>query len=151
VLVAACGSGVQTTPGANIDWTAASESLTASGLTLIVDGVTFHGTMDQFELKAGSSGDNMDVTWAEAGYMPRLHFDFATDGGTWWIGYADGIGYGVRAYRLDNSDWIEEHGRFYTTPAGQPYEGNLDFVIDQSGHHAEIHFTDARLATLGVP
>src|SRR5260221_14758030 len=99
VIVAGCGSGVHGSPGTGIDWTAASESLVASELTLIVDGVTFHGTIDQFELKSGT-GDVMDVTWAEAGYTPRIHFDFATDGGTWWIGSADSVGYGVRADRL---------------------------------------------------
>ncbi len=151
VVSAGCGSGVHGDPGPlAVDWTEPSESLTAAGFTLIVDGVTFHGTMDQLEVKAAADGDVLDVTWAEASFMPRIHFDFSSDGGTWWIGGSVSGGYGVRAYRLDNSDWIEETGRYYTTPVGQPYEGNLDFTIDQSGHHAEIHFVDARLATLGV-
>ena len=75
--------------------------------------------------------------------MPRVHFDFGTGAGTWFIG--------PRVYRLDQTDWIENGGMFYMTPAGQAYEGNIDLVIDNSGHHAEIHFVDARLAPLGIP
>lgn len=151
ILLAACGGGVHGSNGGApaVDWTQASESLTASDMTVIVDGVTFHGTMDQFEFKSSASGDVMDVTWAEAGYMPRIHLAFFSDTAGWSVGSVP-PGYGVRVYRLDQTDWIEETGRFYTTPVGQAYEGNLDFAIDQSGHHAEIHFVDARLATLGV-
>lgn len=76
-----CGSGVRNDPGSlAVDWTSPSESLTATGFTLIVDGVTFHGTTDQFEFKAASAGDGMDVRWAEAGFTPRIHFDFESDG-----------------------------------------------------------------------
>src|SRR5438105_11009793 len=66
-FVAGCGSGVHGTPGGGIDWSEPSESLTASSLALIVDGVTFHGTTDQLDIKAPASGDSLDVTWAEAG------------------------------------------------------------------------------------
>lgn len=149
-VVAGCGSGVHDQPDGTIDWSGPSVSLAAGSLTLVIDGVTFHGSNDLIDLKTGA-GDELDVKWAEAGYMPRLHFDFASDAGGWSIGTADGLGDCVRAYRLDQSDWIEESGRYYATPAAQAYEGNLDFVIDSNGHHAEIHFVDARLAPLGIP
>lgn len=143
VLLAACGSGVHDEPGGTIDWTGPGMSLQAGALTLVVDGVTFHGSSDQFELKTGM-GDELDATWAEAGDMPRIHLDFSQGSGSWSVEDA-------RAYRLDQTDWIEQTGPYYTTPAAQAYDGDLDFVIDQSGHHAEIHFTDARLAPLGIP
>ncbi len=147
----ACGTGSHGDPGIlAVDWTSTTESLTARGFTLIVDGVTFHGTVDQLEFKDSPDGGSMDIRWDEGGYTPRVHFDFQSDGAVWWVGGLTPTGYGVRAYRLDNTDWIETTGRFYTTPVGQAYEGNLDFTIDESGHHAEMHFTDARLATLGV-
>lgn len=142
VAVAGCGSGVHDQPGGTIDWSGPSVSLVAGSLTLIVDGVTFHGTNDLTELKTGT-GDELDAKWTEAGYTPRVHLDFGTAGGTWFIG--------PRVYRLDQTDWIEDGGMYYTTPAGQAYEGNIDLVIDNSGHHAEIHFVDARLAPLGIP
>ena len=153
VLLAACGtsggagpsgtaggSGSSSTP---IDWTGPGVSLSASSLTLVVDGVTFHGTSDLQEVKT-DGGSELDVTWTEAGYHPRIHFHFAQASGSWTIDDA-------RAYRIDQSDWIEEMAMFYTTPAAHAYEGDLDIMLDDSGHHAEIHFADARLAPLGIP
>lgn len=143
VFLVGCGS-VYGDPGAGIDWTGPSASLTASSLRLVVDGVTFHGTTEQLAMKEDAYGDAMDVKWAEGGYMPRVHFDFTMQDSVWWIS-------SVRARRLDDSDWIEETGRYDTTMLGQAYEGGLDFVVDNSGHHAELHFADARLATFGTP
>ena len=65
---------------------------------------------------------------------------FTAGNGTWWID-------DVRVRRLDNTDWWETHGAFFTTPAGQPFEGDLDFAV---ADHATVHLTGARLATLGV-
>jgi hypothetical protein len=143
VVIAGCGSGVHDQPGGSIDWSGPSMSLVADSLTLLVDSVTFHGSTDQFSLKTGQ-GDELDATWAEAGSMPRIHLGFQQGSGSWFITDA-------RAYRLDQTDWIEQTGPFYTTPAAQAYDGNLDFVIDDNGHHAEIHFVDVRLAPLGIP
>lgn len=143
LVLVGCGSGVHDQPGAGIDWSGPFMSLTADSLTLVIDGVTFHGTNDLTELKTGN-GDELDARWTEAGYMARIHLGFMQNGGSWFVGDA-------RAYRLDQTDWIEQTGPYYTTPAAQAYEGNLDFVIDDNGHHAEIHFVDARLAPLGIP
>lgn len=143
VFLVGCGS-VYNDPGAGIDWTQSSASLTASSLRLVVDGVTFHGSTDHLAIKDEVYGDEIDVTWAEGGHMPRVHLDFMKQDTVWWIS-------SVRARRLDDSDWIEETGRYDTTTLGQPYEGGLDFVLYDSGHHAELHLTDVRLATFGSP
>jgi hypothetical protein len=123
-----------------IDWSEPSLSLSAADLTLVVDGVTFHGDPATTELKLSINGDNLDASWTEAGYAERLYLGFTAGTGTWWID-------DVRVRRLDNSDWWETHGEFFTTPAGQPLEGDLDFAI---ADHATLHITSARLATLRV-
>src|SRR5205814_7139620 len=128
-------------PGDTIDWSQPAASLTASGLTLTVDGVTFHGATPD-EQKPSAQGDEIDVTWTEAGYTQRVHMHFATDGQVWFID-------DVRVRTLDNSNWYEKTGlRLYSTLANHAYEGHLQFIIDPD--HADLEFDDARLAPLGI-
>jgi hypothetical protein len=126
--------------GKAIDWSEPSLSLLSTTLTLVVDGVTFHGDPATTELKISTDGSTLDASWTEAGYAERLYFGFTAGNGTWWID-------DVRVRRLDNTDWWETHGEFFATPAGQPFEGDLDFAV---ADHATLHLTGARLATLGV-
>ena len=123
-----------------IDWSEPSLSLSASDLTLVVDGVTFHGDPATTELKISTDGSTLDASWTEAGYAERLLLGITAGNGTWWIDE-------VRVRRLDNTDWWETHGQLFTTPAGQPLERDLDFAV---ADHATLHLTGARLATLGV-
>lgn len=147
VAVAACTAGctgISSDPTTNpaIDWTQPAISLTAHDMTLTVDNVVFHGATTPDELKPSAQGDEIDVTWTEAGYTQRIHMHFATDGQVWYID-------DVRARTLDNLNWYEKSGlRLYSTLANHVLEGHLSFSIDAP--HVDLEFDDARLAPLGI-
>jgi hypothetical protein len=102
-------------------------------------GITTKGTpLDYFAcdyeaddcISAHSAG-TLELIWCEAGEQQRLFIYLDSDETTWWATE-------VRTYdgRPDrNEDWLSWHGRFFETPLGQPWQGDLHLTDGKGAHH----------------
>ena len=120
-FVAACTDSSPDGPaggGGAVDWTSDTVRFTAAFAALEVDSHWFKDASKPIEVEQSHYGSDLDVTWSEAGFTPRVHFDFHQDEaqGTWSFGQ-------VRVYRIDTSDWLRVVGPFYATPLAEHREG----------------------------
>lgn len=62
----------------------------------------------------------LELTWHEFGVEQRIYLYFASDGIKWWATE-------IRTYDgAANGGWIERQGRFFETPVGAAYTGDVD-------------------------
>lgn len=101
--------------------------LAADSVEVVTEAGTFVPTADV--VVTGDPGmpdeyTSIELRWLEGGAEQRIHMHFASDGVSWW---ADEI----RVYDgTSRSEWVEPAmtGRFFETPLGEPYRGEVGLV-----------------------
>ena len=79
----------------------------------------------------------LELTWTEAGVEQRIFIYFRSDGTQWW---ADEI----RTYGAPGEErWITTQGRWFTSPLGTPWTGDLDLP--------DLHITGMSLEAFRRP
>lgn len=64
----------------------------------------------------------LEMTWSEGRVEMRLNLYLAADNSSWWVRE-------IRTYDgRPQGEWITYTGRFFTTPRGESYEGDVDLA-----------------------
>ena len=121
-----------------IGWKTNRVSIIADDFHIWANGIGFYGTSDGGELhsdKGLPSSWTFESIWMENGREMRLYIYFQADSDHWWANEIDTYNGQLQG------DWVTYAGRFFESPLGKAFSGNLDLT---SGNNA-IHLTNLKL------
>jgi hypothetical protein len=108
-----------------IDWNSGLVHLTAANLRIVTAGRIFtaNGTSPSIHSDPGDPRyRTLEVIWPEGGVEMRLFIYLAANDTHWWATE-------IRTYDgLAQGDWLAWYGRFFETPLGGAWSGDLDLT-----------------------
>ncbi len=124
---------------AAVAWESPVVSLTARDLELVLDGQRFPvGEPVSISSDPGfPTYQTLELIWFADGVEMRINVYLYSDGQRWWSNQ-------IRTYdgRMPG-DWVGYEGRFFESPVGQPYRGDLDVAATgPTGVRGELHLRD---------
>ncbi len=105
-----------------VHWSTERAILSAEGLSLDVNGLTFGSDLWPQNVRSGPGSSKrwtFEVDWLEHGVGQRLQMYFRSDGTDWWVDQ-------IRTYDgYPQGEWVFAYGPFFQTPLGEAFEGNV--------------------------
>jgi hypothetical protein len=128
-----------------VHWQTDIVDLRADDLWIESNGRRLSGAGTQVTLASDPSEGNMNLeaNWLASGLEVRLSFYIDVDETSWWVSAIQTQVGGERG------GWAATKGQFFRTPLGQPWIGNVDMALQDTGgtsSAARIHIQSLRLA-----
>ena len=127
-------------------WQTSTVSLQAEAFWIVADGqcYTSRGTAVQVHSDPGHSRyTTLELIWTERGREMRWFIYLEANASGWWSEE-------MRTYdgQLPYSDWLYYYGRFFASPIGQAFRGDIAFTNDpQDEIRGELHLQGLTLST----
>ena len=119
-----------------IAWQTNRASLMVDDFYITANGARYLGNGAQLSSDPGDpTYATFESKWMENGREMRLYIYFQADSTHWWANEIDTYDGQLQG------DWVTYKGRFFESPLGQPFNGNLDLA---SGNNA-IHLSNLKL------
>jgi hypothetical protein len=122
---------VETAPA--INWHTPTVSLQADQVQVVAGAQTFAPPADATKIDVHSDPGNpppsgyttLELTWEQHGVEMRINLYFTSFAHRWWANE-------IRIYngKAAGADWITFDGRWFDSPLGQPYTGDLHLAKD---------------------
>jgi hypothetical protein len=132
--------------GPPVAWKTGTVSLTADAFWIVADGQCYTSrgaTVDVHSDPGDSRYTSLELIWTESGREMRLFIYLKADASGWWSEE-------MRTYdgQLPDSDWLYYYGKFFASPIGQAFQGDLVLTNDaQDGIRGELHLLGLTLST----
>ncbi len=132
--------------GPAVTWQTATVSLQASAFWIVANGqcYTSRGAKVRVDGDPGwSRYTTLELTWTELGREMRFFTYFYADSSSWWSDE-------MRTYNGQQpyGDWLFYYGKFFTSPIGQSFHGDIDLTNDpQDEIRGELHLRGLTLST----
>lgn len=138
-------AGVGCTP-VPVSWQTSTVSLKAAGFWIVADGRCYTSASASVNVHSDpgdSTYTTLELTWTENNREMRYFIYFYADGNGWWSNE-------MRTYNGQQpyGDWLYYYGRFFQSPIGQVFAGNLDLTNDPADTiRGELHLYGLTLST----
>lgn len=128
-------------PGASnpVAWVTNNVSLTASDFWIVADGQIYLANPNQVDVHSDPGTPTyttLELVWSERSREMRYFIYFQADGTKWWSDE-------MRTYDgqpSPNTDWLFYYGRFFQSPYGSAFHGDIDVSNTASDTiHGELH------------
>lgn len=133
------------TPTLNqINWKTLTVSLNADDFYIIANNQKYLDNVASLSVRSdpgNATYTTLEAIWFENNREMRLFMYFNADSKNWWT-------YEIRTYNGQQQypDWIYYKGRFFESPLGQPFVGNVKLVSDSGQQFSgRIYFKNLRL------
>ncbi|MGK5085547.1 hypothetical protein WDW37_19845 [Bdellovibrionota bacterium FG-1] len=129
----------------SIEWRSNRVLLTADDFHIGAEGVTYYGSPSFGDFHSDPGNPDywtFEAEWMENGREMRLFIYFAADEKHWWATE-------IRTYDgRESSNWHTYQGRFFESPLGVPFQGDLDLIgISEKGVAGSLHFRNLKIQT----
>jgi hypothetical protein len=132
--------------GPPVAWKTGTVSLTADAFWIVADGQCYSSRGAAVEVHSDpghSRYTTLELIWTEAGREMRWFIYLRADASGWWSEE-------MRTYdgHLPDSDWLYYYGKFFASPIGQAFQGDLVLANDvQDKIRGQLHLLGLTLST----
>ena len=132
--------------GPAVKWQTSTVSLQANAFWIVADGqcYTSRGAAVEIHSDPGwSQYTSLELIWNELGREMRFLIYLHADSSLWWSEE-------MRTYNGQQpySDWLFYYGKFFTSPIGQAFHGDINLTNDsQDTIRGELHLHGLTLST----
>ena len=129
-----------------VSWQTSTVSLKASAFWIVADGKCYTSSSAKVAVHSDpgwSTYTTLELVWTENNREMRYFIYFTADGNGWWSDE-------MRTYNEQQpySDWLYYDGKFFQSPIGQAFTGNLDLTNDPADTiRGELHLHGLTLST----
>jgi hypothetical protein len=129
-----------------VSWQTSTVSLKAAAFWIVADGKCYTSASAKVDVHSDpgwSTYTTLELVWNENNREMRYFIYFYADGNGWWSNE-------MRTYNGQQpySDWLYYYGKFFQSPIGQAFTGNIDLTNDPADTiRGELHLHGLTLST----